>query len=77
MSMQIEMVSCTFLILILHYHFCNYIGLICFSVTENLFPVADATTFFTDLHRILRVISTGNMRTLCHQRLALLEQVYL
>ncbi|OMO97581.1 hypothetical protein COLO4_14507 [Corchorus olitorius] len=31
---------------------------------EELFPVADATTFFTDLHHILRVIAAGNIRTL-------------
>ncbi|KAL0375356.1 UNVERIFIED_CONTAM: AMP deaminase [Sesamum radiatum] len=42
---------------------------------EKLFPVADATTFFTDLHHILRVIAAGNIRTLCHHRLVLLEQV--
>ncbi|KAL5740370.1 hypothetical protein ACOSP7_029250 [Xanthoceras sorbifolium] len=43
---------------------------------EELFPVADATTFFTDLHHILRVIALGNMRTLCHHRLLLLEQKF-
>ncbi|KAJ0027625.1 hypothetical protein Pint_34874 [Pistacia integerrima] len=43
---------------------------------EELFPVADATTFFTDLHHILRVIALGNMRTLCFQRLVLLEQKF-
>lgn len=46
-----------------------------FSAMEELFPVADATTFFTDLHVILRVIALGNVRTLCHHRLVLLEQV--
>nr|XP_010920819.1 probable AMP deaminase [Elaeis guineensis] len=44
------------------------------DLTERLFPVADATTFFTDLHYILRVIAAGNIRTLCHHRLGLLEQ---
>ncbi|XP_078445001.1 AMP deaminase-like [Wolffia australiana] len=44
--------------------------------TEKLFPVADATTFFTDLHRILRVIAAGNARTVCHRRLVLLEQKF-
>ncbi|MQL81060.1 hypothetical protein Taro_013518, partial [Colocasia esculenta] len=44
--------------------------------TEQLFPVADATTFFTDLHRILRVIAAGNTRTVCHRRLVLLEQKF-
>jgi hypothetical protein len=46
-----------------------------FLAKEELFPVADATTFFTDLHHILRVIAIGNIRTLCHHRLNLLEQV--
>lgn len=45
------------------------------SVKEELFPVADATAFFTDLHHVLKVIAAGNMRTLCHRRLVLLEQV--
>ncbi|XP_068668368.1 AMP deaminase-like [Aristolochia californica] len=44
--------------------------------TERLFPVVDATTFFTDLHRILKVIAAGNIRTLCHHRLVLLEQKF-
>ncbi|KAJ4837674.1 hypothetical protein Tsubulata_013480 [Turnera subulata] len=43
---------------------------------DELFPVADATTFFTDLHHILRVIAIGNIRTLCHHRLNLLEQKF-
>ncbi|XP_038721553.1 AMP deaminase-like isoform X1 [Tripterygium wilfordii] len=43
---------------------------------EELFPVADATTFFTDLHQILRVTAAGNTRTLCHHRLNLLEQKF-
>jgi len=47
------------------------------AAKEELFPVADATTFFTDLHHILRVIAAGNIRTLCHHRLNLLEQVNL
>ncbi|XP_051114017.1 AMP deaminase [Andrographis paniculata] len=44
--------------------------------TEKLFPVADATAFFTDLHHILKVIAAGNIRTLCHHRLVLLEQKF-
>ncbi|XP_049408192.1 AMP deaminase [Solanum stenotomum] len=44
--------------------------------TEKLFPVADATTFFTDFHHILKVIAAGNIRTLCHHRLVLLEQKF-
>ncbi|KAJ7519785.1 hypothetical protein O6H91_20G055400 [Diphasiastrum complanatum] len=43
---------------------------------EELFPVADATMFFTDMHRILRIISLGNVRTLTHHRLRLLEQKF-
>ncbi|XP_075502382.1 AMP deaminase-like isoform X1 [Primulina tabacum] len=43
---------------------------------EKLYPVADATTFFTDLHHILKIISAGNIRTLCHHRLVLLEQKF-
>ncbi|XP_042465058.1 probable AMP deaminase [Zingiber officinale] len=46
------------------------------DLKERLFPVADATTFFTDLHYILRVLAVGNIRTLCHQRLDLLEQKF-
>ncbi|KAG6489114.1 hypothetical protein ZIOFF_050372 [Zingiber officinale] len=46
------------------------------ALKERLFPVADATTFFTDLHHILRVLAVGNIRTLCHQRLDLLEQKF-
>ncbi|KAH8974528.1 hypothetical protein BDL97_01G106700 [Sphagnum fallax] len=44
--------------------------------TEEVFPVYDATTFFTDMHRILRIVSLGNVRTLCHHRLRLLEQKF-
>ncbi|XP_020086432.1 probable AMP deaminase isoform X1 [Ananas comosus] len=43
---------------------------------ERLYPVADATTFFTDLHYILRVIAAGNIRTVCHNRLNLLEHKF-
>ncbi|KAJ3676347.1 hypothetical protein LUZ60_003759 [Juncus effusus] len=43
---------------------------------ERLYPVADATTFFTDLHHILRVIAAGNIRTVCHNRLNLLEHKF-
>ncbi|XP_074332077.1 AMP deaminase-like isoform X2 [Apium graveolens] len=46
------------------------------EATEKLYPVADATTFFTDLHYILKVIAAGNIRTLCHHRLVLLEQKF-
>ncbi|KAI3811845.1 hypothetical protein L1987_21577 [Smallanthus sonchifolius] len=43
---------------------------------EKLFPVADATAFFTDLHYILKIIAAGNTRTVCHHRLGLLEQKF-
>uniref|UniRef100_A0A0C9S924 AMP deaminase n=1 Tax=Wollemia nobilis TaxID=56998 RepID=A0A0C9S924_9CONI len=46
------------------------------DATEPLFPVPDATKFFTDLHRILKIIAVGNVRTLCHHRLRLLEQKF-
>ena len=45
------------------------------AATEELFPVLGATEFFTDMHRVLKIVSTGNVRTLCHNRLRLLEQV--
>jgi hypothetical protein len=47
------------------------------AAKERLFPVADATTFFTDMHFILRVLAAGDIRTVCHHRLNLLEQVIL
>ncbi|GJP31825.1 hypothetical protein CLOM_g15097 [Closterium sp. NIES-68] len=43
---------------------------------EELFPMHDATTFFTDLHRILKITSLGHVRSLCFHRLRLLEQRY-
>lgn len=46
-----------------------------FSDTVELFPVASATDFFTDLHHILRIMSVGNTRSACHHRLRLLEEV--
>lgn len=45
------------------------------SASEDLFPVASSTTFFTDMHHILRVVSVGNVRSACHHRLRLLEEV--
>ncbi|WCJ21780.1 AMP deaminase [Euphorbia peplus] len=44
--------------------------------TVELFPVADATTFFTDLHNLLRITSIGNVRTACHHRLRFLEEKF-
>uniref|UniRef100_A0A7N0V6I0 AMP deaminase n=1 Tax=Kalanchoe fedtschenkoi TaxID=63787 RepID=A0A7N0V6I0_KALFE len=43
---------------------------------EELFPVASATEFFTDLHHILRIMSVGNTRSACHHRLRLLEEKF-
>ena len=45
------------------------------AATEELFPVLGATEFFTDMHCVLKIVSTGNVRTLCHSRLHLLERV--
>ncbi|OVA12017.1 Adenosine/AMP deaminase domain [Macleaya cordata] len=44
--------------------------------TEELYSVASSTTFFTDMHHILRVLSLGNVRTACHHRLRLLEEKF-
>ncbi|KAJ8645065.1 hypothetical protein MRB53_006813 [Persea americana] len=44
--------------------------------SEDLFPVASSTTFFTDMHHVLRVVSTGNVRSSCHHRLRLLEEKF-
>lgn len=41
----------------------------------DLFPVASSTTFFTDMHHLLRIISIGNVRSACHHRLRFLEEV--
>lgn len=43
--------------------------------TEELFPVASSTTFFTDMHYILKVMSAGNVRSTCYHRLRFLEEV--
>uniref|UniRef100_A0A2P2LRK0 AMP deaminase n=1 Tax=Rhizophora mucronata TaxID=61149 RepID=A0A2P2LRK0_RHIMU len=44
--------------------------------TVDLFPVASATTFFTDMHHLLRIMSTGNVRSACHHRLRFLEEKF-
>ncbi|GFP91591.1 amp deaminase [Phtheirospermum japonicum] len=44
--------------------------------TEELFPVASSTTFFTDMHHLLKVMSIGNARSLCHHRLRFLEEKF-
>ncbi|XP_031247408.1 AMP deaminase-like, partial [Pistacia vera] len=44
--------------------------------TVDLFPVANSTTFFTDMHHILRIMSIGNVRSACHHRLRFLEEKF-
>nr|GLL34259.1 probable AMP deaminase isoform X1 [Ipomoea trifida] len=44
--------------------------------TEELFPVANSTTFFTDMHHLLKVMAAGSVRTACHHRLRLLEEKF-
>nr|XP_011463511.1 PREDICTED: AMP deaminase-like isoform X2 [Fragaria vesca subsp. vesca] len=44
--------------------------------SEELYPVASATTFFTDLHYLLKVVSIGNVRSVCHHRLRFLDEKY-
>ncbi|XP_022891590.1 probable AMP deaminase [Olea europaea var. sylvestris] len=44
--------------------------------TEELFPVASSTRFFTDMHHLLKVMSIGNVRSACHNRLRFLEEKF-
>lgn len=44
--------------------------------TEELFPVASSTQFFTDMHYILKVLCAGNVRSACHHRLRFLEEKF-
>ncbi|XP_057777088.1 AMP deaminase-like isoform X2 [Salvia miltiorrhiza] len=44
--------------------------------TEELFPVASSTSFFTDMHHLLKVMSVGNVRSSCHHRLRFLEEKF-
>ncbi|XP_073035512.1 AMP deaminase-like isoform X2 [Primulina eburnea] len=44
--------------------------------TEELFPVPSSTTFFTDMHYLLKVMSVGNVRSACHHRLRFLEEKF-
>lgn len=44
--------------------------------TEELFPVASSTRFFTDMHYILKVMSIGNVRSACYHRLRFLEEKF-
>ncbi|KAM0987304.1 hypothetical protein ACFX13_011654 [Malus domestica] len=42
----------------------------------DVFPVASATEFFTDMHYLLKVMSIGNVRSACHHRLRFLEEKF-
>ncbi|TXG56438.1 hypothetical protein EZV62_017751 [Acer yangbiense] len=44
--------------------------------TVELFPVASSTTFFTDMHHLLKIMSIGNVRSVCHHRLRFLEEKF-
>ncbi|WJX56659.1 AMP deaminase [Trifolium repens] len=44
--------------------------------TEELFPVASATSFFTHMDYILKVMSIGNVRSACYHRLRFLEEKF-
>ncbi|KAF9673500.1 hypothetical protein SADUNF_Sadunf10G0030700 [Salix dunnii] len=44
--------------------------------TVELFPVASATDFFTDMHHVLRIMSIGNVRSACYLRLRFLEEKF-
>ncbi|XP_021292923.1 probable AMP deaminase [Herrania umbratica] len=44
--------------------------------TVELFPVPSSTTFFTDMHHLLKVMSIGNVRSACHHRLRFLEEKF-
>ncbi|KAI3714247.1 hypothetical protein L1987_72844 [Smallanthus sonchifolius] len=46
------------------------------NYSVDLFPVASATTFFTDMHHILKIISVGNVRSACFHRLRFLEEKF-
>ncbi|KAL0364092.1 UNVERIFIED_CONTAM: AMP deaminase [Sesamum angustifolium] len=46
------------------------------SDSEELFPVASSTRFFTDMHHLLKVMSIGNVRSACHHRLRFLEEKF-
>ncbi|KAE8663601.1 putative AMP deaminase [Hibiscus syriacus] len=47
-----------------------------YANTVELFPVASSTTFFTDMHHLLKVLSAGNVRSACHHRLRFLEEKF-
>ncbi|GKA76691.1 DBC1/CARP1-like protein [Tanacetum coccineum] len=51
----------------------NNVGELVDSV--DLFPVASSTTFFTDMHHLLKIIAVGNLRSACDHRLRFLEEV--
>ncbi|XP_035542113.1 AMP deaminase-like [Juglans regia] len=47
------------------------------TAIPDLFPVASSTQFFTDMHHLLKVMSIGNVRSVCHHRLRFLEEKFL
>ncbi|KAK9052128.1 hypothetical protein SSX86_028756 [Deinandra increscens subsp. villosa] len=62
------------------HHFRMEDGVVHVYASENdsvdLFPVASATTFFTDMHHVLKIISVGNVRSACFHRLRFLEEKF-
>ncbi|XP_071705271.1 AMP deaminase-like [Rutidosis leptorrhynchoides] len=62
------------------HHFRMEDGVVHVYASENddidLFPVQSATTFFTDMHHVLKVISVGNVRSACYHRLRFLEEKF-
>lgn len=62
------------------HHFRMEDGVVHVYASENdsvdLFPVASATTFFTDMHHVLKIISVGNVRSACYHRLRFLEEKF-
>ncbi|KAF5754807.1 putative AMP deaminase [Helianthus annuus] len=62
------------------HHFRMVDGVVRVYASENdsveLFPVASATTFFTDMHHVLKIISVGNVRSACFHRLRFLEEKF-
>ncbi|XP_028792560.1 probable AMP deaminase [Neltuma alba] len=44
--------------------------------SEELFPVANSTEFFTDMHYVLKVMANGNVRSACYHRLRFLEEKF-
>lgn len=62
------------------HHFKMEDGVVRVYASENdsneLFPVASSTAFFTDMHHLLKVMSIGDVRSTCHLRLRFLEEKF-